>query len=39
MGQTMTNADAALKNFYLDPVREQINYKNVLLEYVSKGAS
>lgn len=37
MGQTMTTADAALKNFYLDPVREQINQKNVLLEYVSKG--
>lgn len=37
MGQTMTTADAALKNFYLDPVREQINEKNVLLEYVSKG--
>lgn len=38
MGQNMTNADAALKDFYLDPVREQINQKNVLLEYVSKGA-
>lgn len=37
MGQNMTTADAALKNFYLDPVREQINEKNVLLEYVSKG--
>lgn len=37
MGQNMTTADAALKNFYLDPVREQINQKNVLLEYVSKG--
>lgn len=37
MGQTMTTADAALKNFYLDPVREQINEKNVLLEYCSKG--
>lgn len=37
MGQTMTTADAALKNFYLDPVREQINEKNVLLEYTSKG--
>lgn len=37
MGQSMTTADAALKNFYLDPVREQINQKNVLLEYVSKG--
>jgi hypothetical protein len=33
----MSTADAALKNFYLDPVREQINNKNVLLEYVSKG--
>lgn len=37
MGQTLTTADAALKNFYLDPVREQINEKNVLLEYTSKG--
>ncbi len=37
MGQTMTTADAALKNFYLDPVRNQINEKNVLLEYCSKG--
>lgn len=37
MGQTLSNADAALKNFYLDPVRDQINNKNVLLEYVSKG--
>ena len=37
MGQTMTTADAALKNFYLDPVRSQINEKNVLLEYTSKG--
>lgn len=37
MGMTMTTADAALKEFYLDPVREQINQKNVLLEYVSKG--
>lgn len=37
MGQNMTTADAALKNFYLDPVREQINEKNVLLEYTSKG--
>lgn len=33
----MTTADAALKNFYLDPVRAQINNKNVLLEYCSKG--
>lgn len=37
MGMTMSTADAALKDFYLDPVREQINYKNVLLEYCSKG--
>ncbi len=37
MGATMTTADAALKEFYLDPMREQINNKNVLLEYVSKG--
>lgn len=37
MGMTMSTADAALKEFYLDPVREQINHKNVLLEYVSKG--
>lgn len=37
MGMSMSTADAALKEFYLDPVREQINHKNVLLEYVSKG--
>lgn len=34
---SLTTADAALKNFYIDPVRNQINQKNVLLEYVSKG--
>lgn len=37
MGMQLSTADAALKNFYLDPVRKQINNKNVLLEYVSKG--
>lgn len=37
MGLSMSTADAALKEFYLDPVRNQINNKNVLLEYCSKG--
>lgn len=31
MAQTTTNADAVLKNYYLKPIREQLNQKAVLM--------
>ena len=31
MGQTTANADAVLKNYYLGPIREQLNQKAVLM--------
>lgn len=31
MAQTLANADAVLKNFYLGPIREQLNMKAVLM--------
>ncbi len=37
MAQSLANADAALKEFYLPPVREQLNNANVLDAIVSKN--
>lgn len=36
-GLTLTNADSALKDFYLPPLREQLNNANVLDSIVSKN--
>jgi len=37
MAQSLTNADAALKEYYLPPLREQLNNANVLDAIVSKN--
>jgi len=38
MAQSLTNADAALKEYYLPPLREQLNNANVLDAIVSKNS-
>lgn len=38
MGQNLANADAALKEFYLPPIREQLNSKTMILEQVEKNS-
>lgn len=38
MGQTLTNADAALKEFYLPPAREQLNNKFKFLQQIEKNS-
>lgn len=37
VAQNLTNADAALKEFYLPPLRDQLNNENVLDSIVSKN--
>ena len=39
MSQTLANADAALKEFYLPSVREQLNNNNKLLEQIERNST